>query len=396
MQHKVTDLHYVRQNYNDVCPEATDEEPYDGHDEGDFTYPRRLDIVWAGIPVPATCPISEDYANDPCRGPLCAHFRAFGQAAYIAKTTKALQEHKAKTDAMLQRLSEIGSALPSLPIFEEEDEELKPESRFDSIDMLGMLQLRALIEKAIPKLLVALDRYGRLKYEVCPICKALAPMDALIAADDFAREASKHSPAKSPGIIYPPGWNLGQTACGYHDGKSRIVNAVITAACRHTRQPICLVGTEAILYDTESVLDIFAKIESRLERHYEDALTVLDDEDDPSVSPFGEALKIVQAIQEMLYEYAGKIRKCPYPGCGEPLLSSAGKILLESTPATKAFQARVDGSSPRTVRLREPEYICIDDEDEDEIGQHGVKRKQAPESGKKQFAARSTKRTKTN
>lgn len=45
--------------------------------------------------------------------------------------------------------------------------------------------MRGMIEKARPKLIVALDLCARLKHEVCPICKALAPMDAPINADDF-------------------------------------------------------------------------------------------------------------------------------------------------------------------------------------------------------------------
>ncbi len=96
----------------------------------------------------------------------------------------------------------------------------------------------------------------------------------------------------------------------------------------------------------------------------------------------------------MMYEYAEKIRKCPYPGCDSPLLSSTGKILLQSTPTTRAFQARVDAiydsSSPRTIRRREPEYICIDDNDNEGIDKK--KRKRAPETKKKSKQVHETKR----
>lgn len=98
----------------------------------------------------------------------------------------------------------------------------------------------------------------------------------------------------------------------------------------------------------------------------------------------------MKGIQELLYEYAEKIRKCPYPGCGKPLLSSTGKIMLETTPATKAFQTRVDGSSPRTIRLREPEHICIDEEENDVIDKK--KRKRTHESKRKPKQTREPKR----
>lgn len=73
-----------------------------------------------------------------------------------------------------------------LLIFEEEDEELKLELCFESIDVLGMIQLQGMIKKVRPKLIMALDLCARLKHEVCLICKALAPLDGLINADDFA------------------------------------------------------------------------------------------------------------------------------------------------------------------------------------------------------------------
>jgi hypothetical protein len=85
-------------------------------------------------------------------------------------------------------------------------------------------------------------------------------------------------------------------------------------------QPICLAGTGSILCNAENVLGTLIKLEAKIECHYDNVLNILNDKKDPSVAPFCEAHKIVKRLQEMMYEYAEKIHKCPYPGCGNPLL----------------------------------------------------------------------------
>ncbi|ELR13144.1 uncharacterized protein ACA1_349450 [Acanthamoeba castellanii str. Neff] len=83
------------------------DDAYDRFDEGDFTPEQCCDSMIGGTPIPPMCPITDDHASDPCRGPLCAHFRAFSRSAYVEKVTEGLRDYESKTNGLLKPVRTI-------------------------------------------------------------------------------------------------------------------------------------------------------------------------------------------------------------------------------------------------------------------------------------------------